>query len=73
MLGESFADQTQVTLVLNSENEIIKKLPSLSEENQAMVCEHVYDLALMAHKPLDAERMSKFIARNVKLLELLAK
>ena len=73
VLGESFADQTQVTLVLNSENEIIKKLPTLSEENQAMVCEHVYDLALMAHKPLDAERMSKFIARNVKLLELLAK
>lgn len=73
VLGESFADQTQVTLVLNSENEIIKKLPTLSEENQAMVCEHVYDLALMAHKPLDAERMSRFIARNVKLLELLSK
>lgn len=72
VLGESFAPEGQVTLVLNSENEIIKKIPSLTEENRKLVCEHIYDLALMAHKPLSAEQMSKFIARNVKLLELLA-
>lgn len=73
VLGESFAPEGQVTLVLNSENEIVKKIPSLTEENRKLVCEHIYDLALMAHKPLSAEQMSKFIARNVKLLELLAK
>lgn len=72
VLGESFAPEGQVTLVLNSENEIVKKIPSLNEENRKLVCEHIYDLALMAHKPLSAEQMSKFIARNVKLLELLA-
>ena len=72
VLGESFAPEGQVTLVLNSENEIVKKIPSLTEENCKLVCEHIYDLALMAHKPLSAEQMSKFIARNVKLLELLA-
>lgn len=72
VLGESFAPEVQVTLVLNSENEIVKKIPSLTEENRKLVCEHIYDLALMAHKPLSAEQMSKFIARNVKLLELLA-
>ena len=72
VLGESFAPEGQVTLVLNSENEIVKKIPSLTEENRKLVCEHIYDLALMAHKPLSAEQMSKFIARNVKLLELLA-
>ena len=72
VLGESFATEDQVTLVLNSENEIVKKIPSLTEENRKLVCEHIYDLALMAHKPLSAEQMSKFIARNVKLLELLA-
>ena len=72
VLGESFAPEGQVTLVLNSENKIVKKIPSLTEENRKLVCEHIYDLALMAHKPLSAEQMSKFIARNVKLLELLA-
>ena len=72
VLGESFAPEGQVTLVLNSENEIVKKIPSLTEENRKLVCEHIYDLALMAPKPLSAEQMSKFIARNVKLLELLA-
>lgn len=72
VLGESFAPEGQVTLVLNSENEIVKKIPSLTEENRKLVCEHIYDLALMAHKPLSAEQISKFIARNVKLLELLA-
>lgn len=72
VLGESFAPEGHVTLVLNSENEIVKKIPSLTEENRKLVCEHIYDLALMAHKPLSAEQMSKFIARNVKLLELLA-
>lgn len=72
VLGESFAPEGQVTLVLNSENEIVKKIPSLTGENRKLVCEHIYDLALMAHKPLSAEQMSKFIARNVKLLELLA-
>lgn len=72
VLGESFAPEGQVTLVLNSENEIVKKIPSLTEENRKLVCEHIYDLALMAHKPLSAQQMSKFTARNVKLLELLA-
>lgn len=72
VLGESFAPEGQVTLILNSENEIVKKIPSLTEENRKLVCEHIYDLALMAHKPLSAQQMSKFTARNVKLLELLA-
>lgn len=72
VLGESFAPEGQVTLVLNSENEIVKKIPSLTEENRKLVCEHIYDIALMAHKPLSAQQMSKFTARNVKLLELLA-
>ena len=74
-LGEALKvsqPEAQVTLVLNSENEIVKKIPSLTEENRKLVCEHIYDIALMAHKPLSAQQMSKFIARNVKLLELLA-
>lgn len=71
VLGESFADQTQMTLVLNSENPIIRSIPNLKEEDQKLVCEHVYDLAFMAHKPLGAEQMSRFIERNVTLLNLL--
>ena len=70
VLGESFADQTQMTLVLNNENPIIRNIPNLKEEEQKLVCEHIYDLAFMAHKPLSAEQMSRFIERNVTLLNL---
>ena len=71
VMGQSFPDQSETTLVLNSENPVIQKIPELSEENQELVCKHICDLALMAHKPLTAEQMSEFTARNVKLLELL--
>ena len=33
----------------------------------------VYDLAQIAHKPLSAEEMARFMQRNVKILQLLTK
>ena len=61
----------EYTLVLNTENSLIKKLPELSEEDAALVSDHIYDLAMLCNKPLPAERMTKFIERSNKIMEKL--
>ena len=66
-----FAPETETTLVLNRDNPIIQRLGSLSDENKELVCQQVYDLAQIAHKPLSAEEMARFMQRNVKILQLL--
>ena len=60
--------QDEFTLVLNSNNELIKKLDTLSDEDASMVIDHVYDLAKISHAPLSGEQMTKFIERSAKLL-----
>ena len=60
--------QDEFTLVLNSNNELIKKLDTLSDEDANMVIDHVYDLAKISHAPLSGEQMTKFIERSAKLL-----
>lgn len=64
------------TLVLNSNSDLIDSLITLTKnenkkEDVKMICEHIYDLALIGNKQLDAEGMSKFIERSNKLLEKL--
>lgn len=65
------------TLILNGNNKLIKTLESLKnksgkEEETKLICEQVYDLALMGQKPLTSEQMTKFIERSNILLEKLA-
>ncbi len=65
------------TLVLNSRNSLIKTLLSLSsdkgrKEDVKMISQHIYDLAVMAHKQLEPEAMTKFIERSNRLLTRLA-
>ena len=38
-----------------------------------MFCQQLYDLAVLAHKPLTPEEMTKFIARSNEIMMLLAK
>lgn len=59
------------TIVLNMENEVVKAIPNLSEENKKIVCMHIYDLALMSNKKLNSDEMNNFINRSVKVLQLL--
>lgn len=71
--GQQFAGMSGMfgadyTLVLNRINPIITKLPSLSDEDKKLVCEHIYDLAMISNKPLTAEEMVKFIERSNKIL-----
>ena len=72
--GQQFAGMSdmfkdELTLVLNSANPLIKKVTELSGEDRKMVCEHIYDLAMLCHKPLDADRMTKFVERSNKMME----
>ncbi len=74
--GQQFAGMADMfhdefTLVVNSENSLVQKLDTLDEETRKLVIDHVYDLAKISHSPLDADQMSRFIARSNKLLEKL--
>lgn len=62
------------TLVLNANNQLVQYVLENPEgENTNMVCEQLYDLALLAHTQLEAEAMTKFIARSNEILILLTK
>ncbi len=61
-MSEMFKDE--LTLVLNSANPLIKKVADLSGEDRKMVCEHIYDLAMLCHKPLSGEKMTRFVERS---------
>lgn len=61
------------TLVINKSNSLINKVVELnkSEDKKELVdliCSHVYDLAMISHKQLDAEAMSEFIKRSNEIL-----
>ena len=36
-----------------------------------MICRHVYDLAMLNHKPLEPEEMAEFVKRSNQLLSRL--
>ena len=74
--GQQFAGMSGMfkddyTLVLNSNNALIKKLDTMEEETRKLVCEQVYDLAMLCNKPLGAEEMTRFVERSNTLLEKL--
>ncbi len=74
--GQQFAGMANMftdefTLVVNANNELVAKLPTLDDDTKKLVINHVYDLAKISHSPLDAEQMSKFIARSNELLKKL--
>lgn len=65
---------SNVTLVLNANNTLVKYvLEHKEDENTNMICEQLYDLALISHKQLSPDEMTKFIERSNKLMLLLTK
>lgn len=68
-MGDMFKDE--FTLVLNSENKLIKAVKTVDDDTRKTLCEHIYDLAMLCHKPLSPEQMTKFIERSNKLMEKL--
>ena len=61
------------TLTLNANHKLVQYILENKEgENVSLICEQLYDLALLQHAPLDGEAMSKFVARSNKIMMLLA-
>lgn len=62
------------TLVLNSGNKLVQYILENKEgEHVDLFCKQLYDLAMIAHKPLAAEEMTEFVARSNEIMMLLTK
>jgi molecular chaperone HtpG len=62
------------TLVLNANNKLVQFILTNENADQTpMICEQLYDLALLSHKPLEPEAMTKFIQRSNEIMMFLAK
>ena len=62
------------TLVLNANNDLVQYvLTNADGENTELICQQLYDLALLTHKPLSADALTKFVERSNKIMKLLAK
>ena len=62
------------TLVLNANNKLVQYIMEHEEtDNTSMICQQLYDLAMLSHKPLEPEAMTKFIQRSNEIMLLLAK
>ena len=65
---------TTTTLVLNANNALVKYLFKNPEgEHSNMICEQLYDLAMISHQPLSPEAMTKFVNRSNEIMMLLTK
>ena len=65
---------TSTTLILNANNALVKYLFEHPEgEHTNMICEQLYDLAMISHQPLAPEAMTRFVNRSNELMMLLAK
>lgn len=62
------------TLILNSNHPLVQYIMENTDgKNVNMICEQLYDLALLQHAPLEPEAMSKFVARSNDIMMLLTK
>ncbi|WP_455058454.1 molecular chaperone HtpG [Jutongia sp.] len=60
------------TLILNANNALVKYILENTEgEHVDMFCKQLYDLAMLANKPLSAEEMTDFVARSNEIMLLL--
>ncbi|MCR5716207.1 MAG: molecular chaperone HtpG [Lachnospiraceae bacterium] len=72
--GVSMGDMSDETLVLNANHPLVQFVTEHQDnEHTDMICEQLYDLAKLQNAPLEAEAMSKFIARSNDIMMLLTK
>ena len=64
----------QETLILNANNSLVQYIfTNKDSEHVPMICEQLYDLAMLSHKQLSPDQMTKFITRSNEILGLLTK
>ncbi len=61
------------TLILNANNKLVQYVAQHADsEKTPMICEQLYDLAMISNRPLEPEAMTKFIARSNEILMMFA-
>lgn len=62
------------TLILNANHPLVQYVIDHQDgENVKMICEQLYDLALLQQAPLEPEAMTKFVARSNEIMMMLTK
>ena len=65
---------SQATLVLNANHPLVQFLVANKDsKNVSIICKQLYDLAMLAHKPLNPEEMTAFVKRSNDIMMLLTK
>ena len=65
---------TNATLILNANHPLVEYVVEHKDgENTDMFCHQLYDLAMLAHKPLSPEEMTEFVKRSNEIMMKLAK
>ena len=73
MSGMDFGTPDE-TLVLNLTHPLVQYvLAHAEDESVTKYCEQLYDLAMISHKPLSPDEMTKFVSRSNQIMMLLAK
>lgn len=63
---------TEATLIINTENELIKKLAEdTDEEKKKRISKHIYDLCLISQRGLSAEELGSFLSDSYEILSML--
>ncbi len=69
-----FGSEDGATLVLNANHPLVQYIIEHKDgENVMLMCEQLYDLAVLQNAPLSPEAMTKFIARSNDIMLLLTK
>ena len=64
----------QASLILNADHPLVQYVVENKEgENVELICKQLYDLALLAHKPLSPQEMTAFVQRSNQIMMLLKK
>ncbi|MEG0511826.1 MAG: molecular chaperone HtpG [Clostridia bacterium] len=72
--GQDFKMPESHTLVLNSQNEVVKSLLCAEDgEKRSLMAAQLYDLARMSTRPLEKDEVTTFLTRSNKLLQMLCK
>ena len=65
---------SQATLVLNVNHPLVKfRVEHKRSKNVPIICKQIYDLAMLANKPLNREEMTEFVQRSNEIMMLLTK
>ena len=71
-LYAQFGDDS--TLILNANHPLVQYVVDHKDgENTELFCKQLYDLAMIAHKPLNPEEMTEFVKRSNEIMLMLTK